>query len=217
MYFILPAAFMLGSVPFGILFTSKAGVDITKSGSGNIGATNVLRTAGKGPAVLTLLCDLLKGSLAVLLCRAMLNPMDLSVYSAEYISDYTDLWLGIACISVVLGHMYSVFLSFKGGKGVATAFGVMLVYSPVTAFIVLGIWLATAMVFKYSSLAAIVAVCSMPIILILSGVSSIKLFIVLVLAINIIAKHRSNIAALIAGTEEPIGKKIALQDEGILQ
>ena len=118
-----------------------------------------------------------------------------------------DLWLGIAGVTVVSGHMFSAFLSFKGGKGVATGFGVMLCYSPATAGLMLIIWILTAVVFRYSSLAALIAVAAMPVILVLLDASNIKVLISVMIALLIIFKHNPNIKNLIAGTESRIGDK----------
>ena len=207
LYLIIPVAFLLGSVPFGILFTRNRGIDIRSTGSKNIGATNVLRAAGKGPALMTLAGDLLKGALAVMICRVIITNLNLEGQTAEFAATVKDLWMGIAGLAVVLGHMFSVFLSFKGGKGVATGFGVLLVYSPPVAGIMLLVWLSVAFIFRYSSLAAIIAVAAMPLILLLFNASGIKITFGILLAVLIIFKHRSNIRNIIAGTESGIGKK----------
>lgn len=109
-YLIVPAAFLMGSVPFGILFTRGSGVDLTSTGSKNIGATNVLRTVGKLPALLTLLCDMLKGILAVYICRVIIDNLDPGGWSPELALTIDDLWLGIAGLAAVSGHMFSLFL-----------------------------------------------------------------------------------------------------------
>lgn len=206
LYLIIPAAFLLGSVPFGILFTRGKGIDIRSTGSKNIGATNVLRAAGKVPALMTLISDLLKGTLAVVLCRAIIMNLNFDDQTAEFAVTVKDLWMGIAGLAAVSGHMFSVFLSFKGGKGVATGFGVLLVYSPAVAGIMLFVWLSVAFIFKYSSLAAISALAAMPFILALFKASAIKITFGILLAVLIIFKHRTNIRNIIAGTESRIGK-----------
>ena len=206
-YLIVPLAFLIGSVPFGILFTKGSGVDLTSTGSKNIGATNVLRTAGKLPAILTLLCDMLKGTLAVYICSVMIGSLDPGGWSSELALTINDLWLGIAGIAAVSGHMFSVFLSFRGGKGVATGFGVMLFYSPATAGIMLIVWILMAVIFRHSSLAAIIAVAAMPVIFTLFAASTPKIIIGALIALLIILKHRPNIKNLIAGTESRIGDK----------
>jgi glycerol-3-phosphate acyltransferase PlsY len=189
--FLIPASYILGSIPFGVLVARSKGVDIKKEGSGNIGATNVLRTMGKGPAVVTLLGDFLKGSASVLLCRVVLGG---------------DLFEGITGISAVLGHMYSVFLSMRGGKGVATGFGVLAVYSPVSAVISVAIWLLAVFITRYSSLAALTAFISLPFVFSIAGYSAAKVSFALVLAFLIILSHRENIRRLLKGSETRIGE-----------
>lgn len=207
LYLMIPAAFLVGSIPFGILFTRGKGIDIRTVGSKNIGATNVLRTAGKMPAVLTLLCDILKGAAAVVICRVALIEIVQPYHAADAFLLIEDLWLGIAGLAAVMGHMFSVFLDFRGGKGVATGFGVMAVYSPAVGGTMLLIWLACAMIFKYSSLSALIAFISMPVLLFLFDASGIKIMLCSLLTFLIIYKHMSNIRNLIAGTESRIGKK----------
>jgi glycerol-3-phosphate acyltransferase PlsY len=204
LYFLIPAAFLLGSVPFGIIFTRNKGVDIRNTGSKNIGATNVLRSAGKKPALLTLLGDLLKGAIAVLICKLVLSNIDFTGYPGEFPLIVEDLWLGIVGLAAVAGHMFSVFLSFKGGKGVATGFGVLLVYSPAVAGITLLVWLSIAIIFRYSSLAALVAVGTMPVTFVLLNTSTVKIFFSILLAVLIVYRHKSNIRNLISGTESKI-------------
>lgn len=206
-YALIPIAFLMGSIPCGVIFTKGSGVDLRSTGSKNIGATNVLRSAGKWPALLTLLGDMLKGALPVIICNYLIDNIEPSMQSAEHARIMRDLWPGLVGLSAVLGHMFSVFLSFKGGKGVATGLGVLLAYSPAVAGIMLLIWIAVAFVFKYSSLAAISAVTAMPVIFILFNASTVKVTIAVVLAALIIYKHKSNIKNLIEGTESRIGKK----------
>ena len=123
-------SFLTGSIPFGIIVARIKGVDLKKVGSGNIGATNVLRSMGKSPAALTLLGDILKGTLAVALGRHF----------------GVGAWYeGLIGISAILGHNFSVFLNFRGGKGVATSLGVLLIYSPLAALCTIVIWLAVAL------------------------------------------------------------------------
>jgi glycerol-3-phosphate acyltransferase PlsY len=204
-YLMVPLAFLLGSIPFGIIFTRNLGVDIRSVGSKNIGATNVLRSVGKVPAIFTLLSDMLKGSVPVLICMFVIAKTGLPAETPEIRIRMEDFWLGITGITAVLGHMYSVFLSFKGGKGVATGFGVLLVYSPLVAGITLIVWILVAATFKYSSLAAITAITVMPIVIFVFKASSIKISIAVLLAALIIYKHKSNIINLIGGNESKIG------------
>ena len=207
LYLLIPAAFFLGSIPFGIIFTKKSGVDIRSVGSMNIGATNVLRSAGKVPAILTLLGDILKGSLAVILCKIILMKVVQTGPETGIPAGTEHLWLGIISLTAVLGHMLSVFLKFRGGKGVATGFGVMLVYSPPVAGLMLLVWIVAAVSFKYSSLSALISVSLMPFLLLMLGASGTKIVFGVLLALIIIYKHKTNIRALLDGTEEKIGHK----------
>jgi glycerol-3-phosphate acyltransferase PlsY len=201
LYVLIPVSFLLGSIPFGVLFTRRKGVDIRSIGSKNIGATNVLRAAGKKSAVLTLLGDLLKGLIPVLACRIIFINM---AQSSRIIEDF---WLGMVGLSAVLGHMFSIFLSFRGGKGVATGFGVLLIYSPAASGIMLIIWMTVALIFKYSALAALIAVTALPVILAMLKASAVKIAVGVVLAALIIYKHKSNIKNLMSGVEDKIGDK----------
>lgn len=207
LYLLIPVAFLLGSIPFGIIFTKGSGIDIRSVGSMNIGATNVLRSAGKVPAILTLLGDILKGSVAVILCRIVLVKVVQPGSETGIPAGTEDLWLGIISLTAVLGHMLSVFLKFRGGKGVATGFGVMIVYSPPVAGLMLLVWIAAAVSFKYSSLSALISVSIMPFLLLMFGASGIKIIFGILLALIIIYKHKTNIRALLDGTEEKIGHK----------
>jgi acyl phosphate:glycerol-3-phosphate acyltransferase len=193
MSYVLAAAFgyLLGSIPFGLLLTRAAGgPDIRDIGSGNIGATNVLRTGHKGLAAATLLCDMLKGTFAVLA----------TVY---YTEDSAALVAGFAAF---IGHVFSVWLRFKGGKGVATYIGVLIGLATPVAVIFGLIWLAVAGVSRYSSLAALIASASTPLVLWYLEISDVaELFLVLTALLWI--THRANIARLIAGSEGKIGTK----------
>ncbi|UDL90289.1 glycerol-3-phosphate 1-O-acyltransferase PlsY [Mesorhizobium sp. PAMC28654] len=182
--------YLLGSIPFGLLITRAAGLgDVRKIGSGNIGATNVLRTGNKGLAAATLLFDALKGTVAVLIA---------SHYAPEF-----GLWAGLGAF---LGHLFPVWLGFKGGKGVATYLGVLIGLAWQVALIFAVVWLAVAFLFRYSSLAALVAAVVVPIALYFLGTPQIAgLFVVM--SIIVFIKHRANISRLLAGTEGKIGAK----------
>lgn len=207
LYILVPAAFLLGSIPSGIIFTRSKGIDLRSTGSKNIGATNVLRSAGKMPALLTLIGDIIKGAIPVIICKYIVANIDLASQSAELTVTVEDLWPGIVGLSAVLGHMFSVFLSFKGGKGVATGLGVLSAYSPAVAGIMLLVWISAAVIFRISSLAAICAVTAMPVVFILFRASAIKITVGIILAALIIYKHKTNIKNLLAGTESRIGDK----------
>ena len=182
--------YVVGSIPFGLLLTKAAGMgDVRQIGSGNIGATNVLRTGNKKLAALTLLGDALKGTVAVLL--AGLYGPDQAI---------------AAGLGAFLGHLFPVWLGFRGGKGVATYLGVLIALAWPGAIIFAVVWLTVAFVTRYSSLSALVAALAVPVgLYILDYVQAAELF-VLMSAIVFI-KHRANISRLIAGTETRIGGK----------
>jgi len=179
--------YLLGSIPFGLLLTLLAGYgDIRQIGSGNIGATNVLRTGSKGAAALTLLLDLAKGSAAVVIGQTW--GEDAALVAAGW---------------VIIGHMFPVWLGFRGGKGIATALGVLIPLAWPVALVTVLLWMATALLFHYSSLAALVAavaaaalgpiLADKPTALLIAGI-----------ALLIIARHHANIRRLLAGTESRI-------------
>lgn len=183
-------AYALGSVPFGLLLTKAAGLgDIRDIGSGNIGATNVLRTGNKKLAAATLVLDMLKGTVAVLI-GSVFGP----VYAIA------------AGFGAFLGHLYPVWLNFKGGKGVATYLGVLAGLVWQGALVFAAVWLGVAFVFRYSSLAALIAAAVVPCALYLLGFPEMAA-VFAVLSIIVIFKHRANIERLVAGTETKIGKK----------
>ncbi|MCO4844223.1 MAG: glycerol-3-phosphate 1-O-acyltransferase PlsY [Yoonia sp.] len=184
------AGYILGSIPFGIILAKLMGLgNLRDIGSGNIGATNVLRTGNKKAAVLTLLFDAGKGAAIVLLARSMASE------------DAAQL----AGLAAFLGHCFPVWLKFKGGKGVATYFGIVFALSPFVGLIAGAIWLAVAAISRYSSLAALMAAGWIPVILIFIG--NPQLFVLMaILAALIYIRHGQNIQRLRAGTETKIGK-----------
>ena len=186
------AAFIIGSIPTGLLIARSKGIDLKQKGSGNIGATNVLRTIGKGPAVLTLCGDILKGVVAVLLARH---------FEAGILLE------GLTGISAILGHNFSLFLKFKGGKGVATSLGVLSIYSPFTALFTVVLWLLTVLTTKYSSLGALLSFGFLPISMILFDTWE-KLPIALMITLMMFIMHRENISRLVKGTELKVGQKV---------
>jgi acyl phosphate:glycerol-3-phosphate acyltransferase len=192
---LLPVAFvlgyLLGSIPFGLILTRFAGTaDIRSIGSGNIGATNVLRTGRKGLAAATLICDMLKGTLAVILSGYFGGP-DAAM---------------LAALGAFLGHLFPVWLKFKGGKGVAVYIGVLIGLFWPAAVVFCVVWLATAFTSRYSSLSALVASFVTPIFLWWFGHPALaSLFVVLTLLLFYM--HRENIKRLQAGTEGRIGAK----------
>lgn len=184
----LAFGYLLGSVPFGLLITRAAGLgDVRKIGSGNIGATNVLRTGNKGLAALTLLLDALKGAAAVLIASALAPEAALA-----------------AGFGALIGHLFPVWLGFKGGKGVATYLGVLIGLAWQGALVFAVAWLGVALLTRYSSLAALVATIATPVALYILGFPAIAALFAL-MSLIVIVKHRANIARLLAGTESRIG------------
>lgn len=187
----LAIGYVLGSIPFGLLLTRIAGAgDIRSIGSGNIGATNVLRTGRKGLAATTLLFDALKGTAAVVIGKHFFG-MDAAILGG---------------IGAFLGHLYPAWLGFKGGKGVATYLGVVAALAPVAGLAFAVLWLATAFLTRYSSLSALVAALGVPAVLGAIGDTRIAAVTALLSAV-VFWKHRANIARLRAGTESRIGQK----------
>src|SRR5882672_5501632 len=192
--------YLCGSIPFGLILTRLAGTqDIRSIGSGNIGATNVLRTGRKGLAAATMLGDALKGTVAVLLVYWY--------YGREY--QYFAQELAIpAALGAFLGHLFPVWLGFKGGKGVATYIGILFAMTWPAGLAFCLIWLAVAALTRYSSLAALVASALTPFGVWMVGTSR-QAALLAVLTVLLWIMHRSNIARLINGTEGKIGKPAA--------
>ncbi len=186
------ASFLIGSIPVGQLLAKSRGIDLRKVGSGNIGATNVMRTMGKEAALLTLLGDMTKGAVAVGIAKALaLGP----VYE------------GLLGLSSILGHNFSPFLKFKGGKGVATSLGVLTVLSPYVALFTVILWLLTAKFTKYSSLSALVAFGFLPLSFYMIDYSRRKMLIAVAITVLIFIRHLPNIKRLVQGAESKIGEK----------
>jgi len=193
-------AYLMGSIPFGLLLTKAAGLgDVRAIGSGNIGATNVLRTGHKGLAALTLVLDGAKGYVAFYATAYLL--------SSWAMDDAVGLFLiWVVPVVTVLGHMFPVWLKFKGGKGVATAFGITLFLLPAVGAVGLALWLATFMVTRISSLSALISINAIPFIAL--AAQGIMAFVPLfVIALLITWRHKDNIKRLLAGTEPTFGKK----------
>ncbi|MFT3971965.1 MAG: glycerol-3-phosphate 1-O-acyltransferase PlsY [Amaricoccus sp.] len=186
----LVLGYLVGSIPFGVLVTRAMGLgDLRSIGSGNIGATNVLRTGNKGAALATLLLDGGKGAVAVLVARAIAGePAAL-----------------FAALGAFLGHLFPVWLGFRGGKGVATFLGILLALAWPAGIAACLTWLATAFAFRFSSLAALVAAASAPVWLALFGRSD-AIWLAVALAVLVVVRHHANIRRLLAGTEPKIGK-----------
>ena len=186
----LAFGYLLGSIPFGLILTRLAGTpDIRSIGSGNIGATNVLRTGRKGLAAATLIGDALKGTVAVLVAYRFYGQ-DLAI---------------LAALGAFLGHLYPVWLGFKGGKGVATYIGVLFALAWPAGIAFCLIWLAVAALTRYSSVAALTASLATPFVLVLLGRRP-EAALFTLLTVLIFIMHRANIARLINRTEGKIGK-----------
>jgi acyl phosphate:glycerol-3-phosphate acyltransferase len=190
---LLAGGYLLGSIPFGVLIARGAGgVDLRRVGSGNVGATNVLRAVGKGAAALTLVGDIGKGALAVALAR------------------WTDAGAAVVAavgLAAVLGHLFPVWSGFRGGKGVATTLGVVLAAMPGVGGLLLLIWIAVAASTRYSSLAALAATAAMPLLVWMRDGRSAMLALSGALLVLVFVRHRENIGRLLAGTEGKIGQK----------
>jgi glycerol-3-phosphate acyltransferase PlsY len=194
----LAFGYLLGSIPFGVILTRLAGTqDLRTIGSGNIGATNVLRTGRKGLAAATLIGDALKGAIAVLAFARADDPS----------------FALVAGFGAFIGHLFPVWLKFKGGKGVATYLGVLFGLAWPVGLLFCLIWLATAALTRYSSLAALLASAATPVALWLSGWPAAALLFA-VLMLTLFARHRENIARLLNGTEGKIGGKAAAPPAG---
>lgn len=182
------AAFFMGSIPFGSIIGRKvADIDIKTRGSGNIGATNVARELGIKWGIFTLILDLLKGFIPV--------------YIVNYHVPAGDVWLILVCILSLLGHQFSIFLRFRGGKGVATAAGIFLALSPVSLLIAIVIFIIGIYLFDTVSTGSMAAACSMPLILYLSGKSLSLVIASIFMAMLICLAHRENIKNILKGEE----------------
>ncbi len=189
----LIAAYLLGSISFAMVSARLFRLADPRSyGSGNPGATNVLRSGNKKAALFTLIGDALKGWVAVFVAQRY---------------GFSDTVVGLVGLAVFFGHLYPVFLKFKGGKGVATGAGVLLALDPLLGLAVLGTWLFMAFAFRYSSLAAVTAAGMAPLMSMLMHGGSGQIIIVGILALALIGKHWQNIQRLLAGQEGKIGSK----------
>jgi glycerol-3-phosphate acyltransferase PlsY len=190
------ASYFLGSIPTGFLWAKARGIDIRTVGSGNIGATNVMRVLGKGPGVAVLLIDALKGFAPVWLAPRVFpdvnNPSGLQI---------------VCCLSVIAGHNWTCWLKFKGGKGVATTAGALLAFLPLPLLCGLGMWLVVFAIWRYVSLASICAAVAVPIATWLTMKDQVLTVFTAILGVVAIYKHKSNVQRLLAGTETRVGAK----------
>lgn len=185
-------SFIIGSIPTGLLIARAKGIDLRKVGSGNIGATNVMRAVGKKAALFTLIGDIAKGIVPVVITKALA---------------FDPLYAGISGISAILGHNFSIFLKFKGGKGVATSIGVVLALSPHVGLFTVMMWLMTAKWTRYSSLSALVAFGLLPLSFYLIDHFRQNIIFGAIIAFLIFIRHTANIKRLVQGTETKIGQK----------
>jgi glycerol-3-phosphate acyltransferase PlsY len=196
-------SYLLGSIPTGFLVAKGRGIDIRTVGSGNIGATNVFRYLGKPAGVFVLLMDALKGWAAVV---GLARLVALVLYPSA--DAQTREWLGVvAGISAILGHNYTCWLHFKGGKGIATSAGVLAALVPTALVIALGIWGVVCAATRYVSLGSIVAAFSLPFLAWLTGASVTMIWVAGIMGALAIYKHKTNIRRLLNGTENRIGSK----------
>ena len=184
--------YLAGSIPFGLLITKFAGEgDVRAIGSGNIGATNVLRTGRISLAALTLLADIFKGLLPVVIVNMLFGGFEFGL---------------VAGFAALIGHMFSIWLKFKGGKGVATFIGAAFGFNWLLGIAFIAVWIAIAFAFRYSSLAALVAV-SATSLLAVSIADPLVALVVFMMGTLVLMRHRSNIERLITGEEDKIGQK----------
>lgn len=200
---LLVVAYLLGSVPFGVLVArARGGVDLRRVGSGNIGATNVLRAVGKSAAALTLLGDIGKGAAAVGLGRWF---------------SVSPTVLAMIALAAVLGHLLPVFAGFRGGKGVATTLGVVLATMPAVGSLLLLIWLAVAAIWRYSSLAALVASAVLPVLAWSLDGRPPMVALGATLFLFVLVRHRENIVRLWQGTEGKVGQRVKTSNGQIVK
>ena len=199
-FFLLTFAYLLGSVPTGVILARAfSDVDPRTQGSRNIGATNVFRTAGKKLGTITLLGDILKGFIPVIIAR---NSMD------------SYFWVGAVALTAFIGHLYPIFLKFKGGKGIATGLGVFLALAPLPAFLSCLIFAAVVYRWRYISLGSLSATAAFPVFLILLNPHRIYIPFALAIGSFIFYRHRENIERLRAGKESKVGEKKGIKTEG---
>jgi glycerol-3-phosphate acyltransferase PlsY len=199
-------AYLLGSMPFGlILVRIFRNEDIRTKGSGNIGATNVIRSGGKGLGAATFLLDAAKGALAVIAAHMVASQLHLGQPAAQNLA-------ATAALCAIVGHIYNVWLGFKGGKGVATGFGVFLAISPISALISLLIFIVAFVLSRFVSLASILASVAFAALALIRGYGRLTPFLLavcVIIPLIVILKHHANIRRLLAGTEYRFSKSKA--------
>jgi glycerol-3-phosphate acyltransferase PlsY len=213
---LLLLGYLLGSIPAGYLAGRwLAGIDIRQEGSGSTGATNVLRVLGKGPALVVFLVDVLKGTAAVLLAKAALEPLGVPLDGAGTVSWGTDSWVVGAGLAALAGHIWPVWLGWRGGKAVATALGMLLGLTWPVGLACFGIFLTVLSLSRIVSLSSVVAAVALPLLMLGwfetqgLGLRWPYLALALLTSTLVIWRHRSNLARLLAGTEPRLGQKRA--------
>ena len=192
-FLLLIFAYLLGSIPTGVILAKAfTNVDPRTQGSKNIGATNIYRTAGKKLGIITLLGDILKGLIPVVIARGALE---------------SHLWIGAVALAAFLGHLYPIFLKFKGGKGIATGLGAFLALAPLSAILSLLVFLAVVYKWRYISLGSLTATAAFPIFLALLNPHHLYIPFAVIIGVLIFYRHRENIERLLGGRESKFGKK----------
>jgi glycerol-3-phosphate acyltransferase PlsY len=187
----LVGAYLIGAVPVGFLVARALGIDIRSRGSGNIGATNVLRTAGRGPAIATLVGDVVKG------------------YAGAWMGSLAGpgpWWAAMAAVAVVVGNCWPVFLGFRGGKGVATGLGAFLRVAPWAIVPAAVVWITVVATFRFVSLGSVCAVLGLPVAVLVLGYGLPATVSTAIVALIVVARHRENVSRLLAGTERRLGQ-----------
>lgn len=195
------ASYLLGSIPFGFLIGRTRGVDVTRHGSGNIGFSNVLRVLGPGPAAVVLIADVLKGAIPVYFGRQWLPAL---------VGPESGWWLLAVALAAILGHTFSVFLGFRGGRAVATTLGALLGMNWLAAAVGLGVWILVVAITRYISVSSIVAAGFVPVFMAATGAQLERTLFWTAIAALIIARHIPNLRRLIEGRESKIGEKVEL-------
>jgi glycerol-3-phosphate acyltransferase PlsY len=185
-FIVVAAAYLIGSIPTGLLLGKAYGIDVRKEGSGNIGATNLYRTVGRKVGIITLIGDCLKGYLPVVLVKFSTLPPECAA------------WVGLAAFC---GHVFSVFLKFKGGKGVATALGVFLALAPLAVAIAMALFAGLMFLWRYVSLGSISAAAVMPLAVYFLGGSRTVTTVTFIISLIVIVRHHENIGRLLSGNE----------------
>jgi glycerol-3-phosphate acyltransferase PlsY len=207
---LVAGAYVLGSIPFSYLIAKTfAGKDVREHGSGNVGATNVARTAGRSAGILALLLDIAKGWGAVMLAHVLVSQPGWPFAAGSQPWQMREMWIALSGLIAVLAHMFPVWLRFHGGKGVATAAGVILALNPIVLLGAILVFAIVLLAFRFVSLASIVTAAAIPLLFrfLVQGPPFWRIVMAIAIAIAVIVKHHSNIARIVAGTERRLGQK----------